>query len=81
MSCDPIPEPTVERTPTRGVHRIGPSAVLDRELWQRRNDRRETQLTASMPQADAMLAPLVLALARLAAQRDSRVAFANDGGR
>ena len=45
--------------------------ALDRELWRRRQDRREAGLAAKMTGADAMLVPLALALARLSAQRDA----------
>jgi hypothetical protein len=49
-----------------------PESILDRELWRRRQDRREACLAGDLGNKDAMLLPLVLALARLAAQRDAR---------
>ena len=45
--------------------------VLDRELWRRRQDRRDASFAATVEGADAMLVPLALALARLSAQRDA----------
>lgn len=45
---------------------------LEHELWHRREQRREGLITADMSPADALLAPLALALARMAAQRDAR---------
>lgn len=47
------------------------TGVLDRELWVRRRDRRELELIEGLPQNVRALAPLVLALARLSAQRDA----------
>lgn len=46
--------------------------VLDHELWMRRHDRLDKARAMSLSTNDALLAPLVLALARLAAQRDAR---------
>ena len=45
---------------------------LDAGLWTRRHDRRDEVRRATLPPVDAALAPLVLALARMAAQRDAR---------
>lgn len=47
--------------------------AVEVELWRRAQDRRDRTLTAGMESADAALVPLVLALARLSAQRDARV--------
>lgn len=48
-----------------------PTGVLDRELWVRRHDRRELEVIEGLPENARALAPLVLALARLCAQRDA----------
>lgn len=45
---------------------------LDAGLWARRHDRRDEVRRAARPPMDAAVAPLVLALARMAAQRDAR---------
>ena len=54
------------------IGRASQASVLESELWHRRQDRREAALTALMSKEDADLAPLIMALARLAAQRDAR---------
>lgn len=45
----------------------------EHELWRRRQARREAQLATGLSETDTQLLPLVLALARLAAQRDACV--------
>lgn len=53
----------------RGLeHDVG----LDAGLWSRRQDRHDHDRIAELPCEDAAVAPLILALARLAAQRDAR---------
>ncbi len=47
------------------------SDLLDEELWRRRQDRRDVTAVHAVTPDDAPLVPLVLALARLAAQRDA----------
>ena len=49
-----------------------PVNSLDEELWRRAQSRREAALGEGASTADQMLLPLVLSLARLAAQRDAR---------
>lgn len=44
---------------------------LDEELWRRAETRRESGLYTDMQTDERMLLPLVLSLARLAAQRDA----------
>ena len=56
----------------------GRDCVVENELWRRRQNRREARLTASLSKNDAMLVPLALALARLAAQRDARTVMAGN---
>jgi hypothetical protein len=46
--------------------------VMDRELWRRAQTRREAERFSEASARDRLLLPLVLSLARLAAQRDSR---------
>lgn len=46
--------------------------ALDDELWRRAQSRREAAMGADLSVADQMILPLVLSLARLAAQRDVR---------
>jgi hypothetical protein len=46
--------------------------TIDEELWLRAQARREDELGAGVSPADRLLLPLVLSLARLAAQRDAR---------
>ena len=53
----------------------GLGAPLDHELWRRRQDRRDATIGGEGA-GDAMLLPLVLALARLGAQRDARAVAA-----
>jgi hypothetical protein len=48
------------------------AATLDEALWRRAEARREAQLYLDASDSDRMLLPLVLSLARLAAQRDVR---------
>jgi hypothetical protein len=45
---------------------------LDEELWRRAETRREADLYQDATPEDRLLLPLVLSLARLAAQRDAR---------
>lgn len=52
------------------------AASLDEELWRRAEARREAELDVDAPGDDRMLLPLVLSLARLAAQRDAVLARA-----
>lgn len=52
------------------------AASLDEELWRRAEARREAELDVDAPGDDRMLLPLVLSLARLAAQRDAALARA-----
>lgn len=47
------------------------AASLDDELWRRSEARREAELHLDAPDDDRLLLPLVLSLARLAAQRDA----------
>lgn len=47
-------------------------SILDDELWKRAQTRREAALAQGKPVEHQMLLPLVLSLARLAAQRDAR---------
>lgn len=46
-------------------------SILDDELWKRAQTRREAALVEGKPVDHQMLLPLVLSLARLAAQRDA----------
>lgn len=46
--------------------------TVDEELWLRAQARREDELGDGMVPADRLLLPLVLSLARLAAQRDAQ---------
>lgn len=46
---------------------------VDDELWRRAEARREASLYADLCDEDRLLLPLVLSLARLAAQRDARM--------
>ena len=57
-----------------------PTSALDRELWVRRHNRRELELINTMPEEIRPLAPLVLALARLAAQRDVKATAEHHAG-
>lgn len=52
------------------------STALDVELWRRAQTRREAVMTDGASEADQLLLPLVLSLARLTAQRDVRAAKA-----
>lgn len=52
------------------------AASLDDELWRRAEARREAELDVDAPGDDRLLLPLVLSLARLAAQRDALLAGA-----
>lgn len=52
------------------------AASLDDELWRRAEARREAELDVEAPGDDLLLLPLVLSLARLAAQRDAAIARA-----
>lgn len=52
------------------------AASLDDELWRRAETRREAELDVDGPRDDRLLLPLVLSLARLAAQRDAVLARA-----
>ena len=57
--------------------------MLEDELWRRAQSRREAAMAADMSESDRLLLPLVLSLARLAAQRDVRGAKPStnsDGG-
>ena len=56
-------------------------SVLDFELWRRAQARREAELGAGLDPAERRLLPLVLSLARLAAQNDvrSRLTFSGEG--
>lgn len=51
----------------------GPGNVLDNELWKRRHDRLDQVRAREFPSQDVPLASLVLALARLTAQRDAKL--------
>lgn len=48
--------------------------TVGEELWRRAQDRREAGMDQDGSQSDRMILPLVLSLARLAAQRDARFA-------
>lgn len=48
-----------------------PADRLDTELWSRRQDRRDVVMAGEVSADDAPLVPLLLALARLCAQRDA----------
>jgi hypothetical protein len=52
-------------------HRAPQANLLNDALWSRRQDRRDATLAADAEADDLLLMPLVLALARLAAQRDA----------
>lgn len=54
---------------------VAPGGDLERELWRRRQDRRDAERADGLPEEDAAVIPLVLSLARLAAQRDVRARF------
>ncbi len=45
---------------------------IDEQLWRRAEGRREVTDYPDLPEDEALLLPLVLSLARLAAQRDAR---------
>jgi hypothetical protein len=55
---------------------IVPSEALERELWRRREDRRDAEIARDLSEEDAAVVPLVLCLARLAAHRDVRDRYA-----
>ena len=65
-----------ELVPGGGIgeeHQVLPVAVtVDEELWRRSEARREASLYPEASGDDRLLLPLVLSLARLAAQRDTR---------
>ncbi len=46
---------------------------FDEEMWRRAEDRREASLHLDATEDERLLLPLVLSLARLAAQRDAMV--------
>jgi hypothetical protein len=46
--------------------------MLAQELWLRSQARHAASIAADLDDADALLIPLVLSLARLSAQRDAR---------
>lgn len=46
--------------------------TLDEQLWRKAEERREAQLHPERTEDETLLLPLVLSLARLAAQRDMR---------
>lgn len=46
--------------------------LIEDELWRRAETRREATQHPDLPDDEALLLPLVLSLARLAAQRDAR---------
>ena len=48
------------------------SGCLDEELWRRAQVRRERDMYPELSDEDRLLLPLVLSLARLAAQRDAK---------
>ena len=50
--------------------------TVDEELWRRAQARREAAMGEGASEPDQMLLPLVLSLARLAAQRDARASRA-----
>jgi len=52
--------------------RRGPSG-LDGALWSRRQSRHDCAVIQDVHAEDVLLVPLVLALARLSAQRDARI--------
>lgn len=56
--------------PAAGVTERG--GMLAQELWLRRQARHAASIAADLDDADAVLIPLVLSLARLSAQRDAR---------
>lgn len=47
------------------------AATLDEELWRRAETRREASLHPDAAPEDRLLLPLIMSLARLAAQRDA----------
>lgn len=47
-------------------------SVIDEELWRRSEARRVAALTPDASQEERLLIPLVMSLARLAAQRDAK---------
>lgn len=53
-----------------------PADTLDEELWRRAETRREAGLYPGASDEDRLLLPLILSLARLAAQRDAQTARA-----
>ena len=55
-----------------------PQSLLETELWSRRQDRRDAMMADDAVPADALLVPLILALARLGAQRDAAHLMASD---
>ena len=78
MTIDPVVLPDHQRP--GGASAGASQSALDRELWMRRHDRRELELIEGLPDDVRPLAPLVLALARLAAQRDAAVIAAHRSG-
>lgn len=56
--------------PAAGVSERG--GMLAQELWLRRQARHAASIAVNLDDADALLIPLVLSLARLSAQRDAR---------
>lgn len=65
------------KRPQRNVAAVGVEldrrSALDLELWKRRQLRLDQAQAAAFPPEDAELIPLVLSLARLAAQRDAKL--------
>lgn len=55
-----------------------PVHSVDYELWRRAQEHREASLVAGAGEIDQMLVPLILALARLAAQREVRRVHAGE---
>lgn len=51
-----------------------PAATTEEELWRRAETRREADLYPDATPEDRLLLPLILSLARLAAQRDAKAA-------
>lgn len=64
------PEASDSKRPAAGVSERG--GMLAQELWLRSQARHAASIAASLDDADALLIPLVLSLARLGAQRDAR---------
>jgi hypothetical protein len=52
--------------------RVRSASTFTDELWRRSQSRREAALHPDLSEDDGRLLPLVLSLARLAAQRDAR---------